>query len=149
MPVYDPRYPIGSQQNWYGGGAAGIMPPAHGVGPSYSNYFQQASWLPDFFGGVDPLARGALDDPNNYQVGYGQIAGRMANPNSNLYRYILAQAGRLHSNYDYASLSDPALTWSQYAGQQVPQLEQQFRQLAPEQRGERQMFAQGGGRYLG
>jgi hypothetical protein len=152
--VYYNPGPMFQPSNWYGAGApwpAGYTPPNQAPRDSaYSRYFRGSSWTPDFFGGVDPLTRGALDDPNNYQVGYGQIAGRVApNTGSNLYRYILSQAGKLHSQYDYASLSDPGLAWSQYAGQQVPQLEQQFRYLSPEQRGERQMFAQGGGRFLG
>jgi hypothetical protein len=148
MSVYDPRYPIGSQQNWYGGGAAGLMPPAHGVGPSYSNYFQRASWLPDLFGGQGDIARSALED--NPMVGYGAAAGRSApNTNSNLYRYMMAQYGRLHNDYSYASLSDPGLNWTGYMSQHVPQLEQEFRYLSPEQRGESARFAQGGGRFLG
>jgi hypothetical protein len=151
---YNPG-PMFQPSNWYGAGApwsAGYTPPNQAPrGSAYSAYFQRPNWAsPDFFGGVDPLARGALNDPSNYLVGYGQIAGRTApNTNSNLYRYIVSQAGRLHNQYDYASLSDPGLTWPGYIGGQVPQLEQQFRYLSPEQRGERQMFAQGGGRFLG
>lgn len=148
MPVYDPRYPIGSWTNAYGGGASGIMPPAHGVGPSYSNYFQQASWLPDLFGSQGDIAKGALEE--NPMVGYSAAAGRTApNTNSNLYRYLVSQYGRLHNDYSYASLSDPSLNWTGYMSQHVPQLQQEFQHLSPEQRGESARFAWGGGRYLG
>jgi hypothetical protein len=153
--VYYNPGPMFQPSNWYGSGApwpAGYTPPNQAPrGSAYSAYFQRPNWAsPDFFGGTDPLTRGALDAPENYLVGYGQIAGRVApNPSSNLSRYILSQAGRLRNSYDYASLSDPGLSWSQYAGQHVPDLEREFRYLSPEQRGERSLFPVQGGRFLG
>jgi hypothetical protein len=101
------------------------------------------------FARLDTIGQGALEAPENYLVGYGQVAGQYADPNSNYYRYLLAQAGRLRNQFDYESLSNPTRTWGSYLGEHVPQLGQDWQQLAPAQRGESPRFAYGGGRWLG
>jgi hypothetical protein len=150
--VYYNPGPMFQPSNWYGVGApwpAGYTPPNQPPkGSAYGSYFQQAGWMPNFFGGLDTVGQGALEaDP---MVGYGAAAGRVApNTSSNLYRYIVSQAGRLHNDYALASLQDPSQTWPGYISQHVPDLERDFRYLSPEQRGESARFAQGGGRFLG
>jgi hypothetical protein len=116
---------------------------------AYARYFASPYPRADPFAQLDSIGQGALEAPENYLVGYGQVAGQYADPNSNYFRYLLAQAGRLRNQYDYESLSNPTRTWGSYLGEHVPQLGQDWQQLAPAQRGESQRFAYGGGRWLG
>jgi hypothetical protein len=150
--VYYNPGPMFQPSNYYGVGApwpAGYTPPNQAPRDSaYAAYFKRPTWAPDLFGSQGDIAKGALEE--NPMVGYSAAAGRTApNTNSNLYRYLVSQYGRLHNDYSYASLSDPSLNWTGYMSQHVPQLEQEFRYLSPEQRGERSLFPVQGGRYLG
>jgi hypothetical protein len=115
---------------------------------AYQRYFASPYPRPDYFTGLDPVAQGAAQaDP---MVAYGHAAGQIADPSSNYYRYILAQASRLHSAYDYETLQNQGRgSWLGYLNQHLPQVQNDWQQLAPSMRGESQRFAYGGGRWLG
>jgi hypothetical protein len=133
MSAYVDPYDQPTTTDTYGG----YVLPHHGQG-QYRNYFAN----------LDDLGRGALQD--NPMVGYGQIAGQLApNSNSNYYRYLMSQYGRLFNQYQYESLANPNRGWVGFMNEHVPQLQQEFGSLPAVQRGERQLFPWGGGRYLG
>jgi hypothetical protein len=127
----------------------GYSYPRSSLPSAYARYFTSPYPRSDYFAGLDPIGQAALEDPNNYLVGYGHAAGQLADPSSNYYRYLLAQAGRLHSQFDYESLSNPTRTWGSFVGEHLPQAGQDWQQLAPAQRGESARFSWGGGRFLG